>query len=45
MSFAIPRMRRWPQRSGYVAAAELNGRPRQTLGWKTPSQALDEALR
>ena len=25
-------------------AAELNGRPRQTLGWKTPSQALDEAL-
>jgi IS30 family transposase len=26
-------------------AAELNGRPRQTLGWKTPSQALDEALR
>jgi IS30 family transposase len=26
-------------------AAELNGRPRQTLGWRTPSQALDEALR
>jgi transposase, IS30 family len=26
-------------------AAELNGRPRQTLGWKTPCQALDEALR
>jgi transposase, IS30 family len=26
-------------------AAELNGRPRQTLGWKTPSQALDEVLR
>jgi IS30 family transposase len=26
-------------------AAELNGRPRQTLGFKTPSQALDEALR
>jgi IS30 family transposase len=25
-------------------AAELNGRPRQTLGWKTPSEALDEAL-
>ncbi|HET6665470.1 MAG TPA: IS30 family transposase, partial [Acidimicrobiales bacterium] len=25
-------------------AAELNGRPRQTLGWKTPSQALDEAV-
>jgi IS30 family transposase len=28
-----------------VVAAELNGRPRQTLGWKTPSQALDQALR
>ena len=25
-------------------AAELNGRPRQTLGWRSPSQALDEAL-
>ena len=28
-----------------AVAAELNGRPRQTLGWKTPSQALDDALR
>jgi IS30 family transposase len=27
-----------------AVAAELNGRPRQTLGWKTPSQALDEAV-
>ena len=26
-------------------AAELNGRPRQTLGWRTPSQALDRAMR
>jgi IS30 family transposase len=26
-------------------AAELNGRPRQTLGFQTPSQALAEALR
>jgi IS30 family transposase len=26
-------------------AAELNGRPRQTLGFKTPSQALAETLR
>jgi len=28
-----------------AVAAELNGRPRQTLRWKTPSQALDEVLR
>jgi IS30 family transposase len=26
-------------------AAELNGRPRQTLGFKTPSEAPTEALR
>ena len=26
-------------------AAELNGRPRQTLGWMSPSQALDQPLR
>ena len=26
-------------------AAELNDRPRQTLGWRSPSRALDEALR
>ena len=28
-----------------AVAAELNGRPRQTLGWRSPSEALDEALR
>ena len=28
-----------------AVAAELNGRPRQTLGWRSPSQALDEVLR
>jgi IS30 family transposase len=28
-----------------AVAAQLNGRPRQTLGFKTPSEALDEALR
>jgi transposase, IS30 family len=25
-------------------ANELNGRPRQTLRWKTPSQTLDRAM-
>jgi IS30 family transposase len=25
-------------------AAELNARPRKTLGWKTPAEALDEVL-
>ena len=28
-----------------TVAAELNDRPRQTLGWKSPCQALDQALR
>jgi IS30 family transposase len=28
-----------------AVAAELNGRPRQTLGWLSPSQALDDAMR
>ena len=28
-----------------TVAAELDGRPRQTLGWMTPSEALDKALR
>ena len=28
-----------------AVAAALNDRPRQTLGWKSPSQALDAALR
>ena len=27
-----------------AVAAELNDRPRQTLGWQSPSQALDDAL-
>ena len=27
-----------------AVAAELNARPRKTLGWKTPAQALEEVL-
>jgi transposase, IS30 family len=27
-----------------AVAGQLNSRPRKTLGWKTPAQALDEAL-
>ena len=36
--------RRFDQAALDAIAAELNGRPRQTLGFKTPSQALAEAL-
>jgi IS30 family transposase len=38
-------LRRFDRAALEAIAAELNGRPRQTLGFKPPSQALAEALR
>ena len=38
-------LRQFDQATLDAIAAELNGRPRQTLGFKTPSQAFAEALR
>jgi IS30 family transposase len=38
-------LRQFDQAELDTIAAELNGRPRQTLGFKTPSQVLAEALR
>jgi IS30 family transposase len=37
-------LRRRDQAALNAIAAELNGRPRQTLGFRTPSQVLAEAL-
>jgi transposase, IS30 family len=37
-------LRQFDQGALDAIAAELNSRPRQTLGFKTPSQALAEAL-
>ena len=37
-------LRRLDQAALDAIAAELNGRPRQTLDFKTPSQVLAEAL-
>ena len=35
---------RWDADEIKAVAAALNGRPRKTLGWKTPAEALDEQL-
>lgn len=36
---------RWSAEEIAAAAAALNSRPRKSLGWKTPTEALDEHLR
>jgi IS30 family transposase len=36
---------RWSDQDIQAVAAAFNNRPRKTLGWKTPAEALDEQLR
>jgi transposase, IS30 family len=36
---------RWSAEDIAAIAAALNSRPRKTLGWKTPAEALDDHLR
>jgi IS30 family transposase len=35
---------RWSDQELQAVAATLNGRPRKTLNWKTPAEALDDQL-
>ena len=37
-------MSRYDERELDVVAATLNGRPRKTLGWRTPAEALNELI-
>jgi IS30 family transposase len=36
---------RWDADAIEAIAVTLNSRPRKTLGWKTPAEALDDHLR
>lgn len=36
---------RWSNEEIQAVATALNSRPRKTLGWKTPAEALDEQIR
>jgi IS30 family transposase len=36
---------RWSRDDIEAVATALNGRPRKTLGWRAPAEALDEHLR
>jgi len=36
---------RWTEQEIQAVAAAVNSRPRKTLEWKTPAEALDEQLR
>ena len=37
-------MSRYDERELDAVAATLNGRPRKTLGWRTPAEALNEVI-
>ncbi|MGE3414195.1 MAG: transposase, partial [Dehalococcoidia bacterium] len=36
---------RWSNEEIQAVAAAINGRPRKTLGWKTPAEAFEEHLK
>jgi IS30 family transposase len=36
---------RWNSDDIQAVATAINGRPRKTLGWKTPAEAFEEQLR